>query len=234
MTFNAKSAIQFIGDFLFPRHCLGCGQTFKGEEEALCLNCIFNLPLTYSWNTHENIMYRKMYGRFPFQNAVSFLYFTKSGLTQHLIHEFKYKSRKDVAFLLGHLFGNFLSHLPWYQNIDLIIPVPIHERKKRTRGFNQAEIIAEGLSHITKTPLDTACLLKCKHTATQTKKSIAERIENVKDVFTLSEPKILEGKHILLLDDVLTTGSTLESCAGTLLQVPNIQISIATIAMAWE
>lgn len=229
-----QNIIKNVGAFFFSSYCAGCGQSFKGQEDILCTHCFLNLPLTNSWEKKENIIYRKLYGRFPFEKAVSFLYFTKSGLTQHLIHQFKYQKRKDIAVYLTELFAKELKKVNWQQDIQIIIPVPIHKKKKNIRGYNQAELIALLLGETLQIAVSTNVLIKNKHTESQTRKSIIQRIENVKDVFAIQKSMDLENKHILLVDDVLTTGSTIEHCSEVLLKIPGVKLSIATLAAVWE
>jgi len=222
------SLIQLI----FPQNCAGCEHPFRGAEKILCLKCQFNLPLSKTWIHQENIVCQKLQGRFSFEKASSFLYFTKEGITQHLMHQLKYKGREDLAHLLGNLYGESLAKCQWAKDIDCIIPVPIHKRKRQERGYNQSELIASGLSISTNVTLLKNELIKIKHTSSQTRKTNKERIENVKEVFQVKNPETLIGKHILLVDDVITTGATLESCANTILEIPKTKVSIVTLAIA--
>lgn len=231
-----RSSLQSIYDALlhiiFPQNCAGCNLPFRGKEKVLCLRCKMNLPLSNTWLHDKNLFSEKIYGRFTFQKACSFIYFNQSGLTQHLIHLVKYKDRKDIAEYLGRLFGEHLKNSQWAKEIDYLVPVPLHKQKRYLRGYNQSEVIAEGMSAILEIPHLKNSLIKTKHTTSQTKKTTKERIENVKDVFELTNPKELIGKHILLVDDVITTGATLESCSQIILKLPHTRISLATLAIA--
>lgn len=229
---SLKNLFESLIQTLFPKNCAGCNQSFRGQEEILCLSCITHLPISNTWFQKENIVYQKLYGRFPFENACCFLFFTQSGISQKLIHLLKYKSRKDIAFYLGHLFGEHLKESSWIKNIDYIIPVPIHKQKRNLRGFNQSQLLAKGLSESLQIPILKDVLIKHKHTSSQTRKTHQERIENVKNVFEVQNKNILLDKHILLIDDVLTTGATLESCSNTILKIQNTRISFATLALA--
>lgn len=227
-----KRIFEALAQSIFPRNCASCNNPFRGQEEILCLTCLAHLPYSKTWLQKENMVYQKLYGRFAFENACSFLFFTKSGISQQLIHQFKYKSRKDIPEYLGKLFGDALMESNWIKEIDYLISVPIHKQKRNIRGYNQSEIIANGMGESLQIPILRDVLIKYKHTSSQTKKTHQERIENVKDVFEIKNKNILVGKHILLIDDVLTTGATIESCATTILKIKETKISIATLALA--
>ncbi len=172
------------------------------------------------------------WGRLPLHSATSFLFFNKGGNVQHLIHRLKYKRKPEVGIYLGRLMGFQLMDSPLFAEVDLIIPVPLHPKKERIRGYNQSEIIGKGLEQSMKAVLSTGNLIRSVHTSSQTKKSRYGRWENVKGIFEVKNPEILKGKHLLLVDDVITTGATLESCANTLLEVPGIKLSVASLAYA--
>ncbi len=179
----------------------------------------------------ENPVSRVFWGRINIKAATSFLFYSKQGKVQNLIHHLKYRRQKDVGIELGKLFGIELQKSPFYKDLDFIIPVPLHPKKLRKRGYNQSLVIAEGLKKSMGIDVFTGLQRKI-HSSTQTKKSRYERWENVKDIFKIENPEELENKSILLIDDVLTTGATLEACATVLSDVPNITISIATLAYA--
>ena len=229
---SLKNIFEALISIIFPQNCAGCNRPFRGDEKVLCLRCKINLPSSNTWMQQQNIIYNKLYGRFNFENACSLLYFTQSGLAQHLIHLIKYKDRRDIAVYLGNLFGENLKKSKWAEGIDYLIPVPLHRQKRYIRGYNQSELIAEGISEILQIPSLKKELIKTRHTSSQTQKTTKERIENVSNVFDLINPDILKGKHILLIDDVITTGATLESCAQTILNIPDTKISLATLAIA--
>lgn len=229
-----KYALYSFIELLFPVNCAGCNAPLQGEEKNLCLHCITNLPLTHNWKNRVNPTYKKMYGRFALEYANSFLYFTKSGLTQHLIHQFKYRNRKDLAVYLGYLFGQHLLKSTWINEIDTLLPIPLHPKKERQRGYNQSAHLALGITEATRIPTLEGVLIKAKNTPTQTRKSIIERVENVRDTFRVEDYAILKGKHILIVDDVLTTGSTIESAAFELLQIEDVKISFATLGVVLD
>lgn len=160
------------------------------------------------------------------------LTFQKGGRVQHLLHQLKYRGRQDVGVYLGKMYGLTLSRIPDYRNVELILPVPLHTRRLHFRGYNQSACFAQGLSEALDIPWSDALLLRTAHTETQTNKSRMERFENVARAFEVPDPDGIVGKHILLVDDVLTTGATLEACGTLLLEIPGISLSLATIAMA--
>lgn len=180
----------------------------------------------------DNPVFRKMYGRVPVENATSLFYFDKGNRVQHLMHQLKYRGKTEIGWYLGKLLGNDLHNAEAYQSIDTVIPVPLHVKKFRKRGYNQSEFFARGIAEAMKIDLTTDVLERAENTDTQTGKNRFERWENVKDAFRLRDKVSLKGKHILLVDDVMTTGATLEACALVLMQTPQIRISIATIAFA--
>ncbi len=218
-------------NLFYPNVCQSCGNALNQQEEVICISCELRLPKTGFHMHDENPVSRVFWGRINIKAATSFLFFSKQGKVQNLIHQLKYRRQKDVGVELGRLFGIELQKSPFYKDIDFIIPVPLHPKKLRKRGYNQSLVIAEGLKESMGVDVFTGLQRKI-HSSTQTKKTRYERWENVKDIFKIENPEELENKSILLIDDVLTTGATLEACATVLSDVPNISISIATLAYA--
>ena len=171
-------------------------------------------------------------GRVPIVRATSLAYFTADGLLQHLLHQLKYKENKAVGLFLGRQLGYDLRQLHWAKDIDMIVPVPLHPKKEVLRGYNQSELIAGGLGEILNITVNTSVLSRSRHTESQTQKTREQRIENMQDAFIVKNAEEYSSKHILLTDDVLTTGATLEACANALLAIPSVRISIATIGVA--
>ena len=224
-----------IDDFislLFPRICAACGNSLWKQEETVCLSCEFHLPRTNFHLSLENPVSRLFWGRVNLESAAAYVYFNKGNRVQRLIHQLKYKGRKDIGIYLGRQYGQYLKYSPFFQTAQLIVPVPLHIRKLMQRGYNQSEQIAIGLGESMKIPVDPDAICRRKETETQTKKSRFRRWQNVAEVFEVKDPGSLEMKHVLLVDDVMTTGATLESCIRVLSPIPGIRISVATIAVA--
>ena len=177
-------------------------------------------------------MARMFYGRVRLKAVTACFFFSKEGKVQHLIHELKYKGNADAGIFLGQELGKNLKDAPLFQSIDYLIPVPLHPKREKERGYNQSLVIARGISEVTGIPIDENYLVRSVNTTTQTHKSKEERWKNVKDIFEVRHPEQLEGKYVLLIDDVLTTGATLEACALKLSAIKGITISCATAACA--
>ncbi len=227
---------QIWDDFLsllFPRLCLACSQPVTFDETFICLDCQATLPETDFHLSKKNPFTERFEGRLPIETAAALFFFTKKSKTQHLIHQIKYDDKREVAFELGRCLGQKLVQQPHYQDIDYIIPVPMHPKKRIERGFNQAELFANGLSEVLQKPVELSVLQKIKMTETQTKMSRLERMKNTEDVFHVTNPSLLPDKNILIVDDVMTSGATLESCADALLAAtPSVKINFATLAFA--
>lgn len=221
----------FIGLF-FPEICVTCGNALVSQEKFICLRCLSDLPKTNFHLAKDNKAEQLFWGRVKFENGASFIFFRKGSKYQRLIYFLKYKGLKEIGEELGKYFGYELAENPAFLEIDVILPVPLHPKKQRKRGYNQSEWIARGIGFALGKPVEKASLTRVVHTATQTRKSKFERWENVKGIFKVANPLPLQNKHILLVDDVLTTGSTLEACADALSSVEGVRISFATLGMA--
>jgi ComF family protein len=230
-----KTLSAYLHDFaglFFPELCSACGKSlFKGET-TLCTGCIYNLPQTDFHNDPENRVAKQLWGRFPFQQATSFLYFQKGGLVQKALHQLKYNNSPQTGFKLGELYAHELKRSENWIKPDLIIPVPLHPRKLKKRGYNQSEHIAKGVGSILDIAVNTTLLIRSLNTNTQTKKNRFARYENLEGAFTLIKPELFNGLHLLLIDDVVTTGATLEACSLALLKIPETTISVASIAFS--
>jgi len=221
-----------ILNLFYPRVCAACGESLLKDEETVCLKCRYTLPRTGYERYPDNPLAQTFYGRVNIHAVTACYFFAKSGKVQHLIHQMKYKGNKEAGTFLGKQLGESLKDAPLFQGIDVIIPVPLHPRRERHRGYNQSLIIAQGISEVTGIPVGSQYLFRMKYNESQTHKTAEERYNNVKGIFELRRQEELKGKHVLLVDDVLTTGATLESCAHQLESVPGITISIATAACA--
>lgn len=221
-----------ILQLVYPKICSGCSHTLMANEETLCLLCISEFPFTNYHHIANNETAQRFEGRVRFANATSLAYFTEGGLLQHLLHELKYKNNYQVAQFFGKSFASALKKTIWASDIDIIIPVPLFPKKERKRGFNQSQLIAEEMAKILDISVHKNALYRTRDTESQTKKTRAERAENMKDAFALRSIETLKNKHILLIDDVLTTSATLESCALALQKIEGIKISIGTVGIA--
>ena len=217
---------------VYPELCAACGKPLNTGEQCLCSSCRFRLPKTNFHLEAENPIVKQFWGKVKIEAAASYYLFTKGEKVQNLIHELKYKKRKDIGVFLGELYGYDLKKTHIFSSVQSIVPVPLHPSKLRKRGYNQSECFAEGLSKSMEISLDTTSLIRSTATQTQTRKHRYERFENVGNVFAVAEPEHVIGKHVLLVDDVITTGSTLVACTEALLQQPGTKVSIATIAYA--
>lgn len=226
---------QLFTDFfnlLFPELCSACAvQLFHGER-FICTRCTYDLPFTDFHLYAENPVAKLFWGRIPCRAAMAMLYFRKGTKVQNLIHQLKYKGQTDLGFELGRMLGEKLLSAADYIKADLIIPIPLHPRKLRSRGYNQSKTIADGMASVLQLPVNTTQLIRKVPTTTQTKKTRFERSENMKAVFIVLEPDKLKDKHIILVDDVITTGATLESCGQVLLDCGISKLSITALAYA--
>lgn len=216
-----------------PPTCCACGTALVRGEQMMCTHCLMKLPKTNFHKVRDNMIEKSFWGRIRIERATSFFFFMKGSNFQHILHSLKYKGRSDIGVYLGKRFGNELVTQPDFRHFDRIIPVPLHADKLKKRGYNQSEMIAHGMSKAMGIPIDNKTLVRSTFTETQTKKNRIERWENVKSVFSANPAVNLMDQHVLLVDDVLTTGATIEGCAQALLDKnPTVKISVATLAYA--
>ncbi|WP_240410372.1 ComF family protein [Hymenobacter oligotrophus] len=229
-----RTALSDFIALIFPRTCLACEQALSRGEQHICTTCRTALPYTdyHLLAPAENPLAPRFWGRVPVEQVLSYLRFLRRGRVQHLLHQLKYRGQSEVGVALGKMYGQELASSGNLADIDLVVPVPLHRRKLAKRGYNQADAFAEGLAASLQVPWSAQALRRNSYTSTQTKKNRAERWENVANVFEVTEPAAVTGKHVLVVDDVLTTGATLEACAQQLLQAGAARVSIATIACA--
>ncbi|MBC7889175.1 MAG: ComF family protein [Ferruginibacter sp.] len=218
----------------FPHVCTGCGSDLLQDDHFLCLRCSVNLPYTNFARHANNPIEKIFWGRIPLVAAHSEFYFAKESLIQHLIHELKYKGNQEIGIYLGELMGRSLLDSNRFKNIDYLIPLPLYPDKERKRGYNQATVICRGMSAILNVPVLSGNVTRKRFTETQTKKHRRERWENVADSFTVNDPEKMRGKNILLIDDVITTGATMEACGQTIMQAAEVKLSMAALAMAFK
>ena len=214
----------------FPEMCLCCNDYLASHESIICLNCRHDLPLTNFSFEENNLIEKSFYGRIPLENATSLFYFFKKGNVQHLIHQLKYHNQQQVGTFIGDWLGEQLVESERFNTVDCIIPVPLHPKKFKKRGYNQVTTFGESLAKKLAVPYQEHILTRVSSTNTQTKKMRLERWKNVQELFHVENNLALENKHILLIDDVITTGATLEACYDALKKTKNLKISIACMA----
>lgn len=227
--------IGLLNDFFslfYPQVCYACGNSLFRNEEVICTFCLYHLPRTDFHKNKDNALAKSFWGRVNLENVSAYYYFSKGGKVQHLMHQFKYSGKYEIGQHLGRLYGYELKQESFYQDIEIVIPVPLHKSKLRKRGYNQSEKFAEGLADSMGVKLDTNTLIRTYASATQTKKSRFSRWENVKEIFMIISPERIAGKHLLLVDDVITTGATIEACATHLLNIEGTRVSVASMACA--
>jgi ComF family protein len=217
---------------LFPRLCYACGNHLLRNEKLICTQCYVSIPRT---NYHLNVgnpVEQLFWGRCQICKAAAFYFYSEGSRIRRLIHNLKYKGIREVGYELGRIYGLSLSNSGFFDDIDLIIPVPLHPLKQRKRGFNQSEYISKGLADATGLSLELKSLVRVASSDTQTRRSRYERWMNVEGIFAVNESEKLKGKHVLLVDDVITTGSTLEACTGELLKIEDVKVSVVALAVA--
>lgn len=219
-----------LAGLFYPQLCCGCDTPLVKGETHLCLHCLNDLPYTRFEQEQDNAMERIFTGRVDIAWAAGLLYFSKDTRVQQIIHHIKYKKRQDLAVWMGRQMGSALQQAA--KHADLLIPVPLHPEKEKRRGYNQSAELAKGIAESTGIALDTTTLSREQFTATQTRKSRISRWENVEGAFRVKDPSVIAGKHLLLVDDVVTTGSTLEACAHQLLQAGCASVAISTLGFA--
>lgn len=216
----------------YPHICTGCGSDLLSKNDLLCLDCIKELPHT-NFACYENNPIEKVFtGRIRISAAHSEFYFSKGQLIQQLIHQLKYKSNIDIGIYLGEIMGNTLVRSKRFSQIDYLIPLPLYPDKEARRGYNQAGVICSGIYNSTNIPVMTGNVIRRRPTETQTRKHRVERWQNVEGSFIINDAGSLAGKHVLLVDDVITTGATLEACGQVILQVPGSSVSLCSLAHA--
>lgn len=216
---------------LFPHVCTGCGSDVLNAETVLCMRCIEAMPET-NFELHPNNPVEKLFwGRLPLTSATAQFYFTKESLMQHLMHQFKYKRNKHLGFQLGRIMGEQIMKSERFK-VDALIPLPLFPAKEKRRGYNQAMLLCEGMAQSMHIPVLDKAIIRPQHTETQTKKGRIERWKNMEGKFILNNPEMIRNKHLLLVDDVVTTGATFESCGHELLKVENVTLSLASLCVA--
>jgi ComF family protein len=219
-------------DFIYPDCCCGCNKHLGRSEEIICTDCFLQLPLTFFEKKHLNPVSNELFARVPIKEACAAFHFVKDGILRKMLHLLKYGGNKNIGIFLGRQLGKILVNSGNYKTVDCIVPVPVNEKKQKLRGYNQSAVIAEGMREYLPCPIVCDVLIKPAAGESQTKKNRYERYENLLDGFTCRKGALaaLENKHILLVDDVITTGATVESCVKELFKIQGVTVSVAAVA----
>ncbi len=226
------SLLNDLLNLFYPRVCCGCDDHLRKHEKHMCLSCLHGLPKTYFWDYDVNPVERLFWGRLKVSSACSLLHFEKEGVVQQLIHRLKYENKTGIGIELAVIFGMILKEKNWFSDADLIVPIPLHPSKELRRGYNQSRFVANGLAEALGLPVRTSALERVVASETQTRKSRYDRTENVLQVFKAVNKKEWTGKNVLLVDDVVTTGATLEAAGNVILESGAKRLHIATLACA--
>lgn len=222
--------LQSLLHLFLPHHCAGCGSDIISQQQVLCMHCMDRLPVT-DFHLHANNPVEKIFwGRIPVTNGASYLYFVKDSLLQHIVHQLKYKGHKELGLFIGRKMGEALLQTNRFTDIDVLVPLPLFAARERKRGYNQAFILCQGMAEVLKLPVLKNAVNRRSFSDTQTHKNRIQRWQNMQGKFALQQADAIAGKHILLVDDVITTGATLEACAQELLTAHGTRLSIMTMA----
>ena len=216
----------------FPHVCEGCGTDVLEKEHFLCLKCYSSLPKTDFHLYPNNPIEKIFWGRLPLVNATSQYYFTKNSAMQHLMHQLKYRGNKELGVYLGRLMGHALNQSNRFRFVDALVPLPLFPAQERKRGYNQALVLCEGIAEVLGKPVLKNAITRTTHTDSQTKKNRVQRWQNMEGRFETTNEEMIKGKHLLLVDDVVTTGATLEACGTELLEAENVQLRVATLCFS--
>ena len=219
-------------NLFFPKVCAGCHSFLLSNENVICTLCRHNIPLTNHHLNPENEAFKKFYGRIPVEYTSALVYFHKKGIVQEIIHNLKYKGHEEIGTILGEWYAEDLKNSAVLKTVDAIIPVPLHKRKLRERGYNQVTTFGKALSENMDLDYNDSILFRRVYSKTQSKKNLLGRSDGIDTVFDVTFTEKDHNKHFLLIDDVITTGSTLEACSHALLKIPGAKISLVCMAMA--
>ncbi|OMQ12547.1 ComF family protein [[Flexibacter] sp. ATCC 35103] len=222
----------YLINLFFPKVCAGCHTILLTSESVLCTNCRHEMPLTQYHLDPKNEAVKKFYGKIVIEHASALLYFNKKGIVQELIHNLKYKGHEEIGTVLGNWYVEDFKELVLENPFDIVIPVPLHPKKFKERGYNQVTTFGKALAKGLDITYNDSILYRKKYSKTQSKKNLAGRSDSIDDIFDAFEKEENHNKHFLIVDDVLTTGATLEACSRALLKIPGAKISIACMAMA--
>lgn len=225
-------AVQDLLGLFFPHLCICCQAPLPQLEMHLCIRCQQQLPYTSLHESTDNLFTQRFWGRIPLVYGAACFYFVKAGSAQPLIHQLKYANKRHIGYQWGRIYGRKLMGCSHFQEIEVVVPVPLHWKRLRQRGYNQAALIGKGMAEVWQRPFYPNALCRIKNTETLTRKSRWERLQSIEGAFALRQPEVLRGKHVLLVDDVMTSGATLEACALPILELPDTKVSMVTLAIA--
>ena len=229
---NSTSLLHALGPIFFPHLCAGCGSNAIAYGQAICHRCLARFPETGFASQPDNLVEQLFWGRIRVEAACSGYYFTRSSAIQHTLHQLKYRGNREAGIMLGRMLGHAMAESNRFKDMELVVPMPLFPEKEKIRGYNQASLIANGISEVLNIKTETNIIRRKHPTETQTRKSRLERWENVEGVFEVTHPMHVKGKSILLTDDVVTTGASLESCGDALLNAGCKTLHIGTVAFA--
>ncbi len=224
--------LQHLTNLFFPMVCAGCDSFLLSDEMVICSSCRHEIPLTHHYKSDVNECFKRFYGRIPIEFAAVHCYFHKRGIVQQLIHNLKYKGHQEIGTQIGFWLANDLMKVEKLSTVNAIIPVPLHKKRLKERGYNQVTTFGLALSKHLNINYDTSILRRNVYSKTQVKKNLLKRTEVIGNIFEVEFTEKDHNKHFLLIDDVLTTGSTLEACSRALLKIPGAKISIVCMAMS--
>lgn len=230
MWMKAWTILTDVWHLFFPATCAMCHDTLLGQENYICTHCLLNLPRTNLHLHPENRIEKNYWGKFPICKASAYLYYSKGNSVNNLLYELKYYGKQQLGVYLGQIMATDLLSSGFFDGVDVLIPIPLHPKKQKKRGYNQSECLAKGVSAITHIPIDNIHVERIVNTNTQTHKLRSDRWLNVQGIFNCSQPNAFVNKHVMLIDDVQTTGATITACADALKKIPGIRISVLTLA----
>ena len=230
MLSQTLTKIDALLPIFFPHNCEGCGTDILTDKQLLCAKCLHQLPETGFFSLEANPVEKLFYGRLKVESAGAAFYFTKQSLLQHLLIRLKYQGDRDAGYFLGRMMGRYLLKSARFSGIDALVPLPLHSKKEFQRGYNQAAILCKGIYEVWHKPVIMDAIIRNRYTETQTHKSRSERWQNTHAVFSVTDMAKIAHKHLLLVDDVITTGASLEACGTSLLSVAGTSLSLATAA----
>lgn len=225
-----KKYLNHFSHLFYPHNCEGCGSDILFDDQFLCAKCVHALPETHFFNKQNNPVEKLFYGRMNIQHAGAAFYFTKDSMLQHILIQLKYRNNKEAGYFLGRMMGHVLSKSERFADVDMLVALPLNPKKEFQRGYNQAMLICEGISEAWKIPVCQDAVTRIRFTETQTQQNRVSRWQNMEGVFAVTRPATLTNRHILLIDDVITTGATLEACGAALLEIPGVSLSIGAAA----